>query len=62
MSVKSTIDFYLAEESPGYALQITGEWGAGKTHAVKKYCKMICITSVYSTYKALMRFILQFFI
>ncbi|MEM8089350.1 P-loop NTPase fold protein, partial [Morganella morganii] len=36
MSVKSTIDFYLAEESPGYALQITGEWGAGKTHAVKK--------------------------
>lgn len=36
MSVESTINFYLAEKKPGYALQITGEWGAGKTYAVKK--------------------------
>lgn len=36
MSVESTINFYLAEKKPGYALQITGEWGAGKTHTVKK--------------------------
>lgn len=37
MSVESTIDFYLAEENPGYALQITGEWGAGKTHTIKTF-------------------------
>ncbi|HHQ6055373.1 hypothetical protein ACMGDF_05465 [Morganella morganii] len=39
MSVESTIDFYLAEENPGYALQITGEWGAGKTHTIKTFLK-----------------------
>ncbi len=39
MSVEKTIEFYVAEKNPGYALQITGEWGAGKTHTVKRVLK-----------------------
>lgn len=36
MSEELIINTYLAEKKPGYALQITGEWGVGKTYTIKK--------------------------
>lgn len=35
-NLKTCIDMYIAEKKPYYALQISGEWGVGKTYSVNK--------------------------
>lgn len=37
--LKNSIDTYLAENNPGYAVQLVGEWGSGKTFFVKQHLK-----------------------
>lgn len=38
-NLKKSIDTYIAEDNPCYALQITGEWGVGKTFTIKNILK-----------------------
>lgn len=35
-SLTESIEMYIAEKEPCYALQITGEWGIGKTYSINK--------------------------
>lgn len=44
------LDYYRAQENPGYAVLITGGWGSGKTYQIKKYFKEheICYVSLFS--------------
>ncbi|WP_335674108.1 P-loop NTPase fold protein [Providencia stuartii] len=38
-NLKKSIETYIAEKEPGYALQITGEWGSGKTYSINEILK-----------------------
>lgn len=35
-NLKESIEMYIAEKEPYYALQISGEWGVGKTYSINK--------------------------
>jgi len=53
-SVRSNLDFYLSlPDAPHYAIMITGPWGSGKTHLVKKLLRQLRATGTKHVYVSL---------
>lgn len=54
LHVRSNLEFYLGlPEAPHYAIMITGPWGGGKTHLVKKLLRQLRETGTKHVYVSL---------